>query len=72
VRFGNPSDLSEALEKTRELVDTAENFAVEIQADLENLIDNMRRYDDGDGVDTLMDGINDFISEVEDILRKIK
>lgn len=66
----NPLDLNEAIESAQESLSNVEGFKDDIVTDLENLIDNMRRYDGGDGVDTLLDGINDFISECESILRK--
>lgn len=66
----NPLDLNEAIKSVAEALSNVESFKDDIVSDLENLIDNMRRYDGGDGVDTLLDGINDFISECESIIGK--
>ena len=66
----NPQDLNEAIESVTEALSHVESFKDDIVNDLENLIADMERYNDGDGVDTLMDGINDFISECEAIIRR--
>jgi ABC-type transporter Mla subunit MlaD len=65
-------DLSEAVNAINEAVSEAESYVSDIVSDLENLADDMRLYNDGDSVDTLLDGISSFISQVDDILNKIR
>jgi hypothetical protein len=71
-RFGQPSTVVEAIEKTRDMADIAEGFIDDVYSDLENLISDMERYNDGDDKDTILDGIRNFINEVSNILVKLK
>jgi hypothetical protein len=72
MRFGNPTDLSEALGRARELVETAESFADDIQAALEDLVSSMKQYGESDEKEVILEAINGFIAEVDDIIRSIK
>jgi hypothetical protein len=72
LRFGNPTELVEAIDKAKDMLDYAESFTDDIASDLEKLISDMERYDDGDDKDILLDGIQNFIDEARGILGKIK
>ncbi|WP_433958869.1 hypothetical protein [Cytobacillus horneckiae] len=65
-------DLKEAVENAVEAIEEIENFRDEVEADINNLIDFIGQFDDGDEKSELLTAIEGISEDLNNILSKLK